>query len=113
MVPVQSGQGTVPITVFLESYDRSWVGTLCRHNPRIRDAVLTELFQSPLPVRSTGYDLQDLATHLVAPINQALGYNLVKSVYVVYGANKMTTGTVSRLPFNASGCKGVKDLKKS
>jgi hypothetical protein len=45
--PVQSGRGTTPITAFLESYDKDWIGAICWRNPRIRDAVLMVLFQNP------------------------------------------------------------------
>lgn len=110
--PVQGKGGTAPITVFLESYDKNWVGTICRHNPRVRDAILTVLFQYPLRRQGRGYDVNSLAPYLAAPVNQALGRNLVKSAYVVQGAKQMTKGSVSRLPFNASGCKGIKDMKK-
>jgi flagellar basal body-associated protein FliL len=109
--PTQSGRMTTPITVFLESYDKDWIGTICRHNPRIRDAILSVLFQRPLRRKGGSFDVSSLAAHIVTPINQALGRNYIKSAYVVEGASQMSKGSVSRLPFNASGCKGIKDMK--
>lgn len=109
--PVQSGRGTTPITVFLKSYDKDWIGAICRRNPRIRDAILMVLFQNPLRRQSEGYNVNSLAAQIVTPINQALGRNYIKSAYVVEGAKQISTGSVSRLPFNASGCKGVKDMR--
>lgn len=113
LAPVHGRRGNVPITVFLESYDRNWIGSICRHNPRIRDAILMALYQSPIQLRNQENSLRSLSSHLVMPVNQALGRNLVKSVYVVSGAKAMSKGSVSRLPFNASGCKGIKDLQKA
>jgi len=31
--PTQSGRMTTPITVFLEAYDKDWIGTICRLTP--------------------------------------------------------------------------------
>jgi hypothetical protein len=107
MAPVQGG-GSKPITVFLESFDKDWIGIICRHNPRIRDTITAMLYRSPL--RRGHDDLQGLAGQLVVPVNRALGRYLVKSIYIVEGAREMSKGAVSRLPFNASGCKGIKNL---
>ncbi|MEQ8193154.1 MAG: hypothetical protein RIB59_01565, partial [Rhodospirillales bacterium] len=107
MAPVRNG-GTKPITVFLESFDKDWVGIICRQNPRIREVIFSSLHNAPL--RGGDAELRDLAARLVAPVNRALARYLVKSIYIVEGAKGMSSGAVSRLPFNASGCKGVKNL---
>ncbi|MEQ8194452.1 MAG: hypothetical protein RIB59_08175, partial [Rhodospirillales bacterium] len=115
MAPVREGDGTgtTPVTVFLESYRSDWIGTICRHHPRIRDVVLTLLFQAPISAAGGPDDLENLEYNLVEPINMALGHNLVKSVRVVHGAKKMSSGAVARLPFNSSGCKGIKDIREA
>ncbi len=114
MAPSQgAGQRTVPITVFLESVDKKWTGTICRQNPRIRDTILMVLYQSPIRIRGGEMNLKGLPEIMVPYINQALGYPYIKSVHIVAGAKTMSKGAVSRLPFNASGCKGIKDLKKA
>jgi hypothetical protein len=46
-------------------------------------------------------------------LHQALGRHLIKSVRVASGAKAMSKGSVSRLPFNALGCEGIKGLKKA
>ena len=82
-------------------------GRFIRHNPAIcRGIKMIELF-------IVGQHDRGLPEIMVPYINQALGYPYIKSVHIVAGAKTMSKGAVSRLPFNASGCKGIKDLKKA
>ena len=111
--PTNSLSGRMaPVTVFLEAFDKEKIGLICQYQPRIMDAIMMQLYRSPLKVTDGTLDLTGVAGRLITPINRALGRRLVKSVYVVRGVKAMSRGAVSRLPFNASGCKGVKDLEK-
>ena len=109
--PTKTGQ-MAPITVFMEAFSKDKIGLICQYQPRIMDALMTQLYRTPLKLSGRSLDLTGVADKMLLPINQALGDNLVKSVHIEAGARSMTTGSVSRLPFNASGCKGIKDLLK-
>jgi hypothetical protein len=112
--PTTSRSGaTLPITVFLEALEKEQVGRICHYLPRIMDAIMIHLYSHPLPVNDRRIDLGGTARNMVGPINRALGGTWVKSVYIEKGAREMSKGSVSRLPFNAAGCKGIKDLKKA
>lgn len=101
-----------PITVFLEALDKAKIGEICRYQPRVMDAIMVELYRKPLKIKGRSLDLTGVADSWLLPINQSLGNNLVKSVYVVAGARSSKKGPSSRLPFNASGCTGIKGLEK-
>ena len=115
MAPTRDGDGlnSTPVTVFIESHRSDWIGTICQHHPRLRDVVLTILYQAPISVTGGPDELENLEYNLVEPINMALGRNFVKSVRVVLGAKKMSSGAVARLPFNSAGCKGIKDIREA
>ncbi|MEX2451293.1 MAG: hypothetical protein WD407_10595 [Rhodospirillales bacterium] len=111
--PTSRAGAALPITVFLEAVEKEQVGRICHYLPRIMDAIMVHLYSHPLPVNGRQIDLGGTARNMVAPINRALGGAWVKSVYIEKGAREMSKGSVSRLPFNAAGCKGIKDLKKA
>ena len=101
-----------PITVFLEAFEKEKIGLICQYQPRIMDALMTQLHRTPLKMAGRSLDLTGVAGRWLAPINRALGHDLVKSVHVVSGDRTIGKGSSSRLPFNASGCTGIKEIEK-
>jgi hypothetical protein len=111
--PTTSRHGRmVPITVFLEAFIKEKIGLICSYQPRVMDAIQAQLYQSPLKYNGKSVDLTGVSKQWLKPINQALGGDLVKSVHIELGARTVRKGSSSRLPFNASGCTGIKNLIK-
>ncbi|MGB0681747.1 MAG: hypothetical protein ACPGOV_03535 [Magnetovibrionaceae bacterium] len=112
-LPYQSdrGSGVTAVTVFLKPHDPKWLGRICRHSPKVRDALLQETFARPFQGKGGKLALKGVGKRLVGPINKALGADLVKDVFVAQGALRMGTGSISKLPFtSASGCASIKEL---
>lgn len=111
--PTTSRRGhTVPITVFLEAFQKEKIGTICAYQPRVMDAIFTQLHYAPLKLHRGSVDITGVSDRWLKPINVALGSNLVKSVHIEVGDKSIRKGASSRLPFNASGCTGIKDFEK-
>ena len=110
--PTSRSGRAAPITVFLEAFDKEKIGLICKFQPRIMDVLMSQLYKHPLQVNGRSLDLTGIAEGWLAPINQSLGHDLVKSVYVIQGARSVTKGSSSRLPFNASGCTGIKKIQE-
>lgn len=112
--PTTSRRGhTVPITVFLEAFQKVKIGLICAYQPRIMDAIFTQLQRTPLKLDGRSVDITGVSDRWLKPINTALGSNLVKSVYIEVGARSARKGSSGRLPFNALGCTGIKDFKNN
>lgn len=102
---------TTPITVYLKAADPEDVGTICRYAPRIADAIMQELYARPIPVKQRHVILDTVPDRLLKPVNDALGKRLVSSIEIMFGAQSMGGGVISKLPFgSAGGCTGVKDM---
>lgn len=99
------------VTVIVE-VDESEAVNVCSSMPRIRDAVLVELFREPIAVdRRAGMDVQPVEIRLLGPVNRALGNVAVRRVYVIPGAEHMTQATAARLPYPIVGCRPPRNRK--
>lgn len=110
MAPVaRSGRADKPcmraVTLLVE-VDESEAQSVCSFLPRIRDAVLVELFRRPIPRGDrVGMDVESAAARLVAPLNQVLGKDMVRRAYLIPGSELVAERTASRLPLNrVVGC---------
>ena len=105
-VPVgRGGQRFEAVTVVLDVAGETDVETVCIYSPRIRDAVLQILSKDPIPLSGNRLSLDRLPERLLAPINRALGVNIVSSVLVRAGEVADKRGAVVGLPFaSVIGC---------
>lgn len=80
---------------------------VCAFMPRVRDAVLVELFRQPIVVdMQAGMMVDGLEAQLVAPLNRALGKDAVRRVHVIPGSEAVAEEIASRLPMNRIiGCR--------
>lgn len=93
------------VTLLVE-VDKSEARGVCSFLPRIRDAVLVELFHRPIPPGDdVGMDVESAAARLVTPLNQVLGKDLVRRVYLIPGSELVAERAASRLPLDrVVGC---------
>ena len=107
-VPVgRGGQRFEKITVVLDVAGEADVETVCLLSPRIRDTLLLALSKDPIPLRGNRLNLDKLPGRLLAPINRALGGDLVSSMLVRAGEVADKRGAVVGLPFaTVIGCPG-------
>ncbi|MGB0670447.1 MAG: hypothetical protein ACPGNT_03025 [Rhodospirillales bacterium] len=112
-VPFESPtrSGLTPVTIFIKPFHKEDVGRVCRHSPRIRDAILGTLYAEPL--KAEGRELlPGGGKRLIGPVNEALGAKIVEDIYVAQGALNMASGSISKLPFtSASGCTSIKEME--
>ena len=102
---------TTPITIYLRVNDPEQVGAVCKNAPRIADAIMQELYARPIPVKDRRVVLEGLPERLLKPVNKTFGKRMVSEIEILFGAQSMGSGTVSKLPFgSAGGCTGVKDM---
>ncbi len=102
------------ITVILKIDDEKKVGAVCRVTPRIRDAMMQTLYETPIPSHDgRTVDLEGVDQQLLMAVNHALDQDLVSEVFVMKGAVDMGSGAITLLPFSSSGCKELKGKKKS
>ena len=106
MQPGVDKPGLRAVTVIVEVGEPE-TQDVCAFMPRIRDAVLVELFRQPILVEiDTGIAVETIESGLVDPLNRALGKESVRRVYVLPGAEHMTEAAAARLPFNrVIGCR--------
>ena len=115
MAPVRwpSGrQGTTPVTPVLDIGQQEAVDPVCALTPRIRDAVITALYETPIPGSSHNtLDLESVKVRLTQAVNAALGRVLINGIDLVAG---VSPATVSARFFNSIRCaKKAPEKKKS
>lgn len=102
---------STPITIYLKVSNPEQVGAVCKNAPRIADAIMQELFAKPIPVKDRRVVLDGLPERLLKPVNKSLGKRMVSQIEILFGAQSMGSGAISKLPFgSAGGCTGVKDM---
>lgn len=86
---------------------------VCDNLPRIRDAVLVELFREPLALDGEmGGHVDTAGARLLAPMNRALGGTTVRRVYVINGPENVAEATAAQLPFSRMvGCRKPRNRK--
>ena len=105
MAPITgASQYYAPITLFIEAVSKDHIQKICHYRPLIVDAILQVLSRQPIPVIRRKLDLRNLPAQVLAPINIALGAEIVRAVYVVPGANAKGNKT-SQFVFSGSSCK--------
>ncbi|MDP6805916.1 MAG: hypothetical protein QF902_11410 [Rhodospirillales bacterium] len=114
MVPTQSTKdgraGKAPVTIIVEVPDKDQVSLVCRHTPRVRDAVLTTLYDHPIPVDADGtLQLDAVQARLGPAIQKALGASPISGVAVVAGVKP----SGSRGGAKFAGARACQAVKKS
>jgi len=86
---------------------------VCSYLPRIRDAVLVELFREPIAIdHRAGMDVRAVETRLLEPLNRVLGHAAVRRVYVIPGTERLAEAEAARLPFSRIiGCRRPRNGK--
>lgn len=110
MLPMMlpAGGTRVPITFYLEATEPEKAEAICKHMPRVRDAVLLAVSRQPIPVKNRRLILKGLDQRMLKPINRAVGKPLVKRVFVAKGVVQMGTGKIKYRPFAViDGCVNV------
>lgn len=94
------------VTVIVE-VDETEIEDVCTYMPRVRDAVLVELFRQPIVVDvEAGMMVETLEAQLVEPLNRALGKETVRRVYLIPGSEAVAEEIAARLPLNrVIGCR--------
>lgn len=84
---------------------------VCFFMPRVRDAVLVELFRQPIVLgEDSATDVEAVEARLLDPLNRVLGSDAVRRVYLIPGSEHMAKAAVSRLPMSrVVGCKLRRD----
>lgn len=114
MAPVsQPGAGKPrlkAVTVIVEVGEGE-TDSVCFFMPRVRDAVLVELFRRPIVLgEDAAMDVEAVEARLLDPLNQALGTDAVRRVYLIPSSEHMAKATASRLPFSRIvGCRLRRD----
>lgn len=105
MAPITGAkQYYAPITLYIEAVSKDNIQEICRYRPIIIDAILQVLSRQPIPVIRRKLDVSNVPAQILAPINRALGAEIVRAVYVVPGANAKGN-TNARFARSSSGCK--------
>lgn len=93
------------VTMLVE-VDESETRNVCSFLPRIRDAVLVELFSRPIVMDGqAGMEVESAAARLVVPLNKILGKDMVRRVYLIPGSELVAEETAAQLPLNrVIGC---------
>lgn len=103
--------GLKAVTVIVE-VGVSEAENVCFHVPRIRDAVLIELFREPISMDGhAGMDIQPVEARLLDPVNRALGNAAIRRVYVLPGTEQSAGAAAARLPYPIMGCRPPKNRK--
>lgn len=114
MAPVRwpSGRlGTKSVTPVLDIGQQGTVDSVCALTPRIRDAMITALYETPIPGSGHGtLDLDSLKVRLTQAVNTALGRTLVTGVDLVAGVRP---ADISARFFNSIQCGRQSEKKKS
>lgn len=85
---------------------------VCFSLPRIRDAVLVELFRQPITLDGqAGMDVQPVEARLLDPVNRALGNVAIRRVYLLPGTEQSAGAAAARLPYPVMGCRPPKNRK--
>lgn len=109
MVPITGArQHFAPITVFIHATSKKYIQKICFYRPRIVDAVLQVLSRHPIRVIRRKLDLENFPAQVLAPINKALGAEIVWAVFVVPGAVSMGYNN-GLFNFTASSCKIINE----
>ena len=109
MAPITgASQYYAPITLFIEAVNKDHIQKICQYRPLIVDAILQVLSRQPISVIRRKLDLRNLPAQVLAPINRALGAEIVRAVYVVPGANAKENNT-GLFRVSSSSCKIIKD----
>lgn len=75
-----------PVTLVIELRLKEHAALACDRFTKIRDAVVTEIFRTPIPLRANGrMRLYKVRGRLRRPINRALGVKAAVSVFVFRG----------------------------
>ena len=114
MAPITgSRQYFAPITVYIQAVSKDDILKICHYRPFIVDAVLQVLSRQPIPVVRRKLDLSNVPAQIIAPINKALGAEIVSAVYVA--STLIVMGKKSS--FRSSSCKIIEEndaaLKKA
>ncbi len=108
LYPGRQRSSSAPVTIILNVPNEGKVGAICRVTPRIRDAIMTSLFEKPIPVKRGKAELGGTSVQLLEAINKSLGSDMVSKVVLMIGARSMGKGAVMNLPFSSYGCAEVK-----
>ncbi|MBT6093373.1 MAG: hypothetical protein HOH04_00725 [Rhodospirillaceae bacterium] len=100
---LRAGHTNVPITFFLEAGKPEQVEDICKHMPRVRDAVLLTVSRKPITVRKNRLVLKGLDRRIFGPVNRAVGRKFVRKIFVAKGAVRMGTGKIKQRPFAVIG----------
>ena len=101
---------TAPITVYIQAASKDDIRKICHLSPRIVDAVLQILSRHPIPVVRRKLDLSNVPAQIIAPINRALGAQIVAAVYVAPTA--ITKGKNNyKFKFASTNCKMIKEIE--
>lgn len=113
MMPVSTGSSkkrrTIPGTLFLNVRDEDNIVSVCTLEPRIRDAVLQNLFREP-PLISKGVLQTEAANaRLMGVANGAVGGNKVSRAWLISGVTRRGKDAFKNLPFdNATLCSAIR-----
>jgi hypothetical protein len=116
MAPItQPGRARKPglkaVTVIVE-IGESEAENVCSNLPRIRDAVLVELFRQPIALdRQTGMDTKPVEARLLEPVNRVLGNAAIRRIYVLPGTEQAAGAAAARLPYPVMGCRPPRNRK--
>ena len=114
MMPVTTGASrkvrTVPGTLFLRVGAIDDMGAVCVFEPRIRDAALQQLFDTPILVEKGKMDTAAIRPLLKTALNRVLDKPRIADVWVVSGIARKSRGGLRELPFEeARSCKDVRE----
>lgn len=111
MAPITgASQSYALITLFIQAVSKNHVQKICFYRPRIVDTVLQVLSRHPIPVIRSKLDLSSLPAQILAPINMALGAEIVLAVYVTPWANARVHNN-GLFSFAFSSCKTAREYE--
>ncbi|MDA0998754.1 MAG: hypothetical protein O2944_11170 [Proteobacteria bacterium] len=119
---------SISVTAILTITEKSKVGFVCKHGPRINDALLTAWYEQPMTLdylfdpekndqnvfrtsRTAEQKARD--ARLIGIVNGVVAGDFVSEIMVLRGTRKMGGGAVAKLPFaSVLGCAELDSSEK-
>ena len=116
MMPVVTNAGnrprTVPGTLFVEVKNEADATPVCVFEPRVRDALLQDLFKTPPLAKKGKFESAEINARLLGVANGALDKGRLANVWLVSGVARKREEVLKKLPFDeVETCAAVREAE--
>lgn len=104
-------RGRTTVTVYLEVKDYDAFRYVCRHLPRVIDAIVVAFDQKPMAIEALVARLEDRQGELGGMIEDALGVGVFSRLHVVAGSRRRGEGTrIISIEGDSPDCQGIENI---